>query len=212
MAAEDLSTWTETDPSAILTISPNTKVAFAGLAGDEVALLEKDGGASAYDDFTHHGEVEITAHGGYSIGRLGIQMYSNSSGGLTAGWAAGLGVTWGDDTKNLLALEYYDWGWTEDAYAGAEDTRYYYKVSITGTTLTVEIYSDSSRTTLLDTLTNTLGEDTAYRYAKVCPTWDDSDPDNITGDVSNVDFAPGGGAPAAGPEPIVAHMMAQLRR
>ncbi len=207
MAVENFGTWTEDDAGTGLSQTA-TKSSFSPLDFDLDARLYKDGGgAGFYDAFEHRVEVEITSHSGYAMGRGGLLMYSDDLGYLGAPGpiaGCGLGITWGDDTKNLLALERSAAeDWYSDAYVAAEDVIYFCKIEYADNSLEINIYDADTYAggDLLDTLTLTLQEDYGgFRYIYCPVTTDDSDADNCTGYCQNLDRTNGNRYPVYKPK------------
>jgi len=167
MEIEDLSTYTEVDPNSDLTIA-SSKCDISMMASNIDAYLRADKGAGHFGDFEHLVTSEFTSSSGSTwplnvfwaltssagvvslvdmdVANEGLRAYSIWTGSVTQ-WVLV------DDTNGNYDI------WTSTAFA----TPYYIAIERSGTTMTCKIYSDSGRTTLLDTLSITCGTD-LYRY------------------------------------------------
>lgn len=192
MVLQDFSTYTELDPNSRITIT-NSKVSRAGLSRGETAYVYKDFGVDYFN-----GSFEQ---------RFNIQLTSYNAGGLTVFWQMTSDVNnfkWlSDNTKSNLAL--YTFGNAlrlyerdganeyNDSYTITTGTNYYVSIvrdESTGTygTLYAYIYSNSARTTLLDTLSLTLHSSKKdFRYLYACNTYNDAEAgDTTTGFTENL--------------------------
>jgi hypothetical protein len=192
MPIEDLTTYTEVDPNAKLTVTA-TKVTAANLDRDEDAYLYKDFGANHFDGFNIEFEALINAtSANTSRGHMGLTVNTvdDSSGWDTADIevflydAAGVGRIYLYRGANVAS----------DVYVGASfDTIYYLRLSraIASDNVYLYIYSDSARTTLVDTLT-VAGYGTAkYRYFYAIASWNDAGAGlDFDGYYQNIDLLP----------------------
>ncbi len=148
-ATEDLTTWTETDASSKLTVTSST-AAFANTMGS-TANITKDYGASHFGDFEHLFQAKIS---------------ERAINGAANPWAMGAASTGTEFRVDFTATTtVYLWaGLSNDSYSSlTAATDYYYKVKRAGSTLYLYIYSDSGRSTLVDTLSVSCAT-TAYRW------------------------------------------------
>lgn len=159
-ATEDFTTFTESDPDGLITVTSSTVQVGGTFA---TGYTHKNYGAGNFGDFEHLFRLDL--------GNVG----NNSSFGI---YAVNNGETSNADmdTNNKGILFWYTRGadglyvkdYTNDNQDGALGTfnltTHYITVNRTGTTLTVERFSDSARTTLTDTLSITSGSD-AYSHA-----------------------------------------------
>jgi len=177
MATEDYTTYTESDPSGELTVVA-AKIDWADVRRDEGVWVYDDFGAAYFSgDFTHEVECELSADGG-------------------TGWSAIWGMANAIDTFDSIAdIDHFNVsiegnsgspfiGLRErdsstnysDNYGISLGVRYYLSIErneAVGTygTIYCKIYSDSGRTTLLDTLSVTLHtskKDFQYLYGYNC--------------------------------------------
>ncbi len=166
MAIEDLSTYTEVDPNGDLTIT-SSKCDISTMASNIDVYLRADKGAGHFGDFEHLVTAEFTSAG--STWPLNIFWALTSSTGVVsltdmATVDEGLRAynKWTGSAIEHVLVD--DTNGNYDIWAGASfATPYYMTIERTSTTMTCKIYSDSSRTTLLDTLSLTCGTQ-SYRY------------------------------------------------
>ena len=171
MALEDYTSYTEVDVGA-------NRITFTGTdhinhrsQRNETTYLYDDKGAAHFGNFEHLVDAETDFEDAYSHGvpwevanALGdIRTLRDASEKLI------YSSFYRDGSSNLvLRLENFDGAnGTLDAYTCLANTRYYLTIERSGTTGTIKIYSDSARTTLLDTLTLTVENDT-FRYIYAC--------------------------------------------
>lgn len=206
MAVEDLTTYTELDPSSELAVT-STVITYTDVGRTDDAWVYDDKGVAFFDgDFTHHFDIKVTADGDF---------------GLNAVWGLKNTVSALDvDDDELFAFPYGNGGTFgtlflreidadtaySDTFTISIDTFYYLEVErdeAVGTfgTLYARIYSDSNRTTLLDTLSITLHtskKDWRYIYAFNALNDGDAQINRYqSGIAQNLDLSPApvGGAP-----------------
>jgi len=182
---EDFTTFTEYDLNNHISVDSATKVSWTGISRNEDAWLYKDYGIGHFGDFEHFTEGLVSAQ-----------------------TASGFGMVWAmaniiDETraqrdstdKNMDAFFY---GGTPLFYLQTQasqdgsislslSTLYYFTIERSGTTGTCKIYSDSGRTTLLDTLTTTTAT-TTYRYLYPCASENEATVQTSTGYCQNLDI------------------------
>lgn len=167
MAVEDLQSWTEVDEDGDIArsgVGVQDTVTVSTIRRDAVSYLYNDYGAGYFTDFKHN--VDIKQTGSAERALCGFWGLSASTVGTDADCkSAGDGFTircQRTTTSQLIAMKEWDGG-SGDNYANTEGTQYHCTIERNGTTLTCKIYSDSARTTLLDTLSLTVVTD-AMRY------------------------------------------------
>ena len=185
MAYEDFTTYTEVDPGTKITVATN-KVSWVGLMDLSVSYVYKDYGANY---FTGNFEHLFTPHITGSTANGYVMMYT-------------IGAQYGDYGSLTDALSFYhyapagtfswrirDFGTTNsDSYNSVVDNDYYVTVDRISTTFRARIYSDSARTTLLDTLSIT-GSSNAFRYLQAVASENGGGgADNTTGYTENLDL------------------------
>jgi hypothetical protein len=160
---EDFSGYTETDPNSEITVT-STKITGTNFRRPQSAYVYKDKGADHFNaDFEHF----LTAYlASISTGNASFWILSNYVGNAVnqkANTNAHLRgcIDHGGGTPIMQLVEWADPSEYADNYAISTGTPYYLKVKrdeSVGTygTAYIYIYSDSSRTTLLDTLSLTL--------------------------------------------------------
>lgn len=162
---EDLSTFTEVDSAGDLTVA-TYRVDYDTMRRDASAYLYKDYGAGNFTDFEIQFEMEITAAGNQANNM--IAGVSNTVGTLSDHDSAGdglviVGYNSGASALGLYLIDYPTLN--NDSYitASASISLLYCTLTRSGTTATLDLYSDASRTTLVDSLSVTCAT-TAYRY------------------------------------------------
>lgn len=158
----------ESDPLSKITVAAN-KVTFTGLERDEDGYVVKDFGGGYFDTFTHNCDVRITASVNYAT--QGLWAVSNTKNELNEILVA---------DGQVIYIRHYMTGGEQRLYFGYKDgadnsdssyraisngTTYYLTIERSGASAECHIYSDSGRTTLLETLSVTLSESTrTYQY------------------------------------------------
>jgi hypothetical protein len=173
MTYEDFTTYTEVDPNSHITVSANsiTHVSYR----NEDAYVYKDKGVNHFTDFTHLVDVKTNASVTNSDGVVWmITDDINDWYGLYTAHKPFISVMWIIDSSKIptIWLRQYD-GTTihnDQSVNLSANTWYYLKIVKSGTSITCYIYSDSARTTLVDTLTVTMNADDSFRYIFACDT------------------------------------------
>ena len=162
MAYENLTTFTEVDAGGYYS---QTTVRNTGtlVASSPDVYVYKDYGVTYFGDYTMNVDIKLTAHqpGSY----LTMWAVSNTLGNAWD-FLDGQAIYFSKSgVQYKLWLEDYE-TWNSDTADVDINTTYYLTISRSGTTATCKIYTDSARTTLLDTLTITCGNATLrYLYA-----------------------------------------------
>lgn len=161
-AVEDFTTYTETDPEGKVTVT-STKISFANPETRfNTYNVYADKTAGHFGNFDHLITVFVSSHttnaynGFWAVGNNvgdAKTLQDNTSGAAFYDYAPDV-TLYVEDFSNAAYF---------DGYAFTLSTVYYCRIERVSTTLTVKIYSDSGRTTLLDTLTTTCAS-TTYRY------------------------------------------------
>jgi len=195
----DFTFWTESDGAGRLsqTIPRST---FTGLRrSDNEVYLSRDFGAAHFSDFFHEFDLRITAievttrvwrASCYTISKVlgdwvflrdnnheALSLHVNNPAELADKFYISIrelkdGVSWATVFATIL-----DTG-----------TTYYFKVSKHGTSLLVEIYSDSARTTLIESQSHTLQEDYTYRYLMIPESLDYTQVEAVSGYVEYLEL------------------------
>ncbi|VAV82522.1 hypothetical protein MNBD_DELTA01-1618 [hydrothermal vent metagenome] len=168
MATEDLSTYTEVDPSGDLTVT-SSKCTADTMASNIDVYLRDDKGASHFGDFEHLVTAEFTSNNGTtwplnsywaltsSASVVSQQDMITANEGLIS-----YHIHVGGGTIQTVIKDFANGNY--DIWTGASfATPYYMTIERSGTAMTCKIYSDSGRTTLVDTLSLTCGTQ-SYRY------------------------------------------------
>ena len=197
---ENFTTFTEVDEDGDYTIT-STKIDISSLRGDAVSYVYKDMGANFFSgDFTH--KLEVFVNSGSSDGQsTKLWAVSNDIGtysSLTTGSKSFLALRADrEGTQSLIRIIEVDSGtaYTDQWIGGDDDTLYYLTITrdeATGTygTIYCYIYSDSGRTTLVDTLSvalHTSKKDFRYIYGAMSR-GTTGESDYFTGYVQNLDL------------------------
>jgi len=156
---EDLTTYTETDPSSRATVT-SSKVTISGLVLSEDLHVSKDFGANNINGFTVLFETNTTT------GATGAVCAAAFSGNLVNRTEAATTDCFVQLNPELIILARGN-AVVYVQYSCSVDTIYYLKLyrADGSDTIYLYIYSDSARTTLLDTLSvSGFGTATRYRY------------------------------------------------
>jgi hypothetical protein len=159
---EDLTTFTEVDPSSVLTVSSDD-VTFTGLTRATSTYVYKDYGVDSFDDFSIDFEYKVTANssGGLNFNGMFISL-SNSIGEREAIRTASgniQGLLCGNSgASRFIGLCETKSGsnYASAFFTPALNTDYYCTLSRVGTALNLKLYSDANRTTLAGQLSLTV--------------------------------------------------------
>jgi len=184
--AENYTTYTEVDPNSRITITSATRIDYTGLARNEAARVYIDKGVGYYSgDFKFNLDVNITSGSATGIvflfkldnfigGNPQIAIQCNATSGSMALYLNAAPGGLQDGSTNLSLSTTYYLTIIRDESVGTYGTAYCY------------IYSDSARTTLVDTLVVTLQEKTDFRYLFGLMSYNDGATDVQTGYVENL--------------------------
>jgi len=191
MGLEDFTTYTEVDTANNrIVVTSATHVDHAA-ARNEDTYLYKDYGAAHFATFEHLVDAKSAFDGG-SGGYGHVWMLANElddEKGLLVASKTYIGVNMNrDGVLNYICLiEGYATVRYSDLSSGyAANTPYYLKIEKSGTALTCKIYSDSARTTLLDTLSLVLHANHSFRYVFACNTYNDGSANLQNNDIDNL--------------------------
>lgn len=190
---EDLTTYTEVDPSSDLTVTSNL-IAFDTMRRDVAAGVYKDFGVSYFTgDFEFTFDFDFTAEvGTYGSATFALSMtYSltrDARDVSNQGIDFYIGVNGGADLMFFLR----DWqnNASDSTSSGAYTVpdKFWITMARVGTTVTLDIHTDESRTTLYDTLTIAQSSAHAYRYLYPTTSFGSSfsPADTLTGSFANL--------------------------
>jgi hypothetical protein len=164
-SAEDLTTYTESDPNSDLTVT-STSVAFDTVMRTAEGYVVYDFGASYFDDWEVQLDFVVSAVTGQTACAFGA--FSNTLGDMADIMAADDGYTcnfyWPGAGSCEVIIEDFDNNTNDKYYPGGSTfSRLYATWKKVSTAITCELYSDSGRTTLVDTLSIVCTE-TLKRY------------------------------------------------
>jgi hypothetical protein len=153
----DLTTFTEVDPNNHITETAS-RGTFSGLTRNESAYLYEDFGAGYFGtDFIFDFNFRI---GGYSgNGLMSLWGLSNEIGDVTS-WTSGIWLNLYDDG----GVTYIKISGVSSNIPVNESTVYYARIIRAGSTLTLLVFSDSGRTTLVGALSTYISDTDTYRY------------------------------------------------
>ena len=180
-ANEDFTTFTETDPDSKLTVTSSRVTSTLANSRTETYSVYKDYGAGHFGNFSHLLTVFASAmNNAGSSPVLGYALISNQTGDIAGAEANGDGLSVHMFTGNYnLTMEEQD-AFNSDFYDADTLIVYYLTIGRASTTATVLIYSDSGRTTLLDTLSIAMSS-TTFRYISTAAGYDSGGAATVSG-------------------------------
>jgi hypothetical protein len=191
MSYEDFTTFTEVDVAGDRIQKTANHIDHLAYR-NETTYLYKDYGASHFGDFEHRIKVKAATTGTYGLGI--VWMLGNDLGNVKALHDANktfvylsfyyLSYLYINLYETNLGTDYYD---SNTGGFGLGDW-VYAKIVKSGTSLTAYLYSDSSYSTLVDTLVLTLHADHSFRYLYGCDTYNGGSNLYITTDIENFDI------------------------
>lgn len=199
MSLQNYTTYTETDPNSRYTVT-STKIDVAGLDRSEDAHVYKDFGAGAFSgDFEHKVTVYVNSSSQTSsVARAWMLTNAVDDVNGLRGAAENYIEAYISKASGAIATvtiaEYYSTNAIDTSINLSLDTPYYLTIvrdEAVGTygTLYCYIYSDSGRTTLVDTLTLTLRAAIDFRYVYGANSFNNSTTGfAFTGYVENLDI------------------------
>ena len=186
---EDLTTFTEVDPSShwSQTAARNTG---SGVTRAESSYVYKDYGSNFFTgNFNHNMTTELNSQiNGSSTPMLGVWALCNTYGDWAGMDTNALKIRWYTDaTVYVLYMDKGSGNLNISSHLSL-NTPYYLTISRSGSILTLNIYSDSARSVLVNSTSGNVGT-TAYRYLEVGYSRDSaSGPSSITGYMENLDI------------------------
>lgn len=203
MAVEDFTTYTEVDPGPHLTVT-STKATIASGNDNNLYALYKDMGADFFDQLDVDFTIQLdTPVDGDSL--LGMAVINTASPGTEEGGSL-LGTTdlfccmyW--STTTALWLNRGNFAAAGDQnFSLSTGTPYYCTVtrSAGGDTVTLDIYSNSGRTTLIDTLSVSGYGTVKWQYSYGFMNAEFNGNDRLNGFVENLDYNGLGGGGGGG--------------
>ena len=191
MAFEDYTGvgYVEVDPFGHLSRATNT-VTITNMSKGEDAYVYKDFTVDYFGDFTHHHKVKITAQSGFALGSLWSLANLINDTFFIRNNDDLLNITATANGSTLRLYQSQSGTWTFDSFVYTLNVDYWLTLERLGTSCTCKIYSDSGRTTLLDTLSVTCGT-TAFRYFYPASSWNVSSGTTMSAISADTDLDPG---------------------
>lgn len=193
MAVEDFTTYTETDPDAKVT-KTSTRITIASGNDNNTYNVYKDFGASHFNsldiDFAMRVTTGVTTDAivGIAVINSATPSTENMAGTLTS-TDISANMYWYNGTN--IFLNRGNFAGITDSVAGLSiDTTYYCTLvrSASSDTVTLEIYSDSGRTSLVDTLSvSGFGTGTTWQYVYGFMNAEFNESNTLNGYVENMD-------------------------
>jgi len=183
----------EVDPNNRLTINSPTSISIVYHRQNHMYLYQDYGANWFTGDYTIYDTVRLDNAGAYASVYIMMCGVSNIIGGLES-LTSYQGAVFRFDGGSAYTLSLNDVGGAGGTgYSISPNVYYYLTMQRTGTTLTLKIYSDSSRTVLLTTLTRTGCQTTAWEYLYGCAGQYYASSDGVLGATGGVESALGTG-------------------
>lgn len=199
MSLEDYTTYTAVDPNNRFTVATNL-ITVNDLSRDEIAYIYADKGIDFFDgDYEHLLDFRVASSSSI-LSTVHPWMLANELGdgrsvldvgklGAHALELTELGVV----MNCTLRESVFEGSIFNDTFAGSVNTYYYVKIvrdEAVGTfgTLYCYIYTDSERTTLVDTLVLTLHEKRDFRYVYAAASYNFAESKAYDGTIRNLDL------------------------
>jgi len=189
---EDFTTYTELDPNNHIDLVGTNHIDFDAYMNED-AYLYKDKGTDFFSNFEHKIDIKlISASASYAFNypwcvANAIGAIYPDLGGSTN--LLNLQIYKSPGSPGVCLTEYYGASsWVDCSIALSFGTWYYLTIKKVGTALTCKIYSDSVRTTLLDTLSLTLHADIKYRYIYAANVWNGGEDRHFDTTIENLDL------------------------
>jgi len=172
---EDFDTYDETDLDDNLNYTSYHIDLYATRHTSDQAYLTYNYGVNFFKNFTHTIDAKSDFYATYSLGVC--YMLANDLGdsrNLVLNNKTYIAIQFYKQTASLRKIrltEAYNSSFFLDTYTCSADTWYYFTIIKTGKNLTCNIYSNSNRSTLVDTLYLNLHEDHNFQYVYGCCTY-----------------------------------------
>jgi hypothetical protein len=188
-AYENFTLYTEIDPSNHIDIVDNgERLDVNSISENEDAYIYYDYLSSLFGDFEHYLDVQATDHVAKSSTAM-MYAISNTTDDFNNNLDyLGVKINWRQgDGQWRLQLEEMDGGVLDPDFMQPidEDKWYYLILNRTGTSFTCEIYNESARTTLLDTLSLTVTTEN-FRYLFGCASVNKAQADPLSFEVAQL--------------------------
>lgn len=200
MAVVDFTTYTETDPSSKLTVT-STKVDVAAQPNTTTANVYKDYGADYFNglDTDFEAYINSSSSNGHRVGPAFVNSGSPAAEYCETLTSPDLHTFLYVYNASCRAYLFRGYGTALDSYdLLSKDTLYYFTISRTADndTVNVYVYSDSGRTSLIDTITVAgFGTTSKWQYQYGYLNYK-ADAGSTTGYVQNLDLNAGASGPS----------------
>lgn len=193
MVYEDFTTFTEVDIAADRIQKTANHVDHYSKR-NETTYLYKDYGAAHFGNFTHKIKVKQINNEAYNINVCwGLANALNHAHALETGGNTQIIIYLSEGSGSVLKV-YLRESWSSSAYYDLNTGGFalgawiYIKIVKSGTSINAYLYSDSSYSALVDTLTLTLHANHTLRYLYACNTWNTGATYYANTDIENFDL------------------------
>lgn len=161
-AVEDFSTYTEVDSNSRITVTSTR--ASRSIYQTNTGYVYKDFGADYFDEFTHQFTTNFNTYANYYQRNTywAVSDSADSQYGTLLGEDKGLAVLYGYYGASYVWIYNYNGDGNDNMSAPASGTTLYVTVVNSSGTATAYFYSDSDRTTLVDSLS--VSNSDTFRY------------------------------------------------
>ena len=172
LSYENFNSYTEIDPNTHITLTSSQQLDYS-LTRGETAYIYKDYGDSNFQDFEHEWDTYIVNTGSGSW-RMEVNYGITNTIGSFNTWVQFIAVIWyySGSVANLHLLG----NGINQHVTLTVNTWYYLRITKTGTSVNLYVYSDSLRTNLVTSCSGTLSSDYHFRYIYGCASYNDGHP------------------------------------
>ena len=188
---EDFTTYEEEDDYDYINLVGKYHVDFLCIRNSRDAYLYFDCGIDFFTNFTHSIDIRVDNNFGIAMGYTWVLSNTLKNWrDMTIGNDDSIGVRFSAQNDFLSIVELDEGTQYTDDYVYSINTWYYLNIIKTDMNLTCNIYSDSERTILLDTLALTLHSNWSFRYIyAVCSYGIGNPQDSFNIDVENLEIS-----------------------
>ncbi len=190
-ATEDFTAYTEVDSDSDITVT-SSKIDVSSMRKSANSSVYKDYTASYFGEFSHNIDAYITScsvqycYGGiWNVSNTAAATYADQSSGIDG---YGLAVRRVSSTYEFYFYKHEGSSDSDTSSIGLSlSTSYYLTIARDDSTITVKVYSDSERTTLLDTLAVDY-DGATFQYLSAVHSMDLAGTESVTYYVENLEF------------------------